>query len=334
MQYFKRYNNIAGWLVFAVALVTYVLTTEPTASWWDCMEFTATSYKLEIGHPPGAPLFMMIMRLFTMLSFGNPEWVGFAANLSSCVASAFCILFMFWTITRLARKMYGVENAPFDAENKTHVWTVIGAGLIGSLAYTFSDTFWFSAVESEVYALSSMFTALVVWLMLRWEEVADEAGSTRWLILIAYIMGLSIGVHILNLLTIPALVFIFYFRKTPKVTRKGVILALLASGGILLVVYKMIMPWTVNIGAWFDRVFVNTLGLPVNSGLVTWVVVLFAMVGLGVWITHKRGKVLANTILLCVGVILIGYGSYASVVIRSSVNPPMNSNRPDNASAC
>ncbi len=334
MQYFKKWNNLVGWLVFAAALISYVLTTESTASWWDCMEFTATSYKLEVGHPPGAPLFMMIMRLFTMLSFGNTEWVGFAANLGSCVASSFCILFMFWTITRLARKMYtkgldgnGVE---FDPANKTHVWTVIGAGIIGSLAYTFSDTFWFSAVESEVYALSSMFTALVVWLMFRWEEVADEPGSTRWLILIAYVMGLSIGVHILNLLAIPALVLMFYFRKSSRVTAKGVVLALIASGGILAAVYKMIMPWTVNIGAWFDRMFVNSLGLPTNSGMVTWVVVLFALVGLGVWITHKKGKVLANTILLCVGVILVGYSSYASVVIRSSANPPMNSNRPDN----
>ncbi len=208
---------------------------------------------------------------------------------------------------------------------------MIGAGIIGSLAYAFTDTFWFSAVESEVYALSSMFTALVVWLMFRWEEVADQPGSTRWLILIAYMMGLSIGVHILNLLTIPALVFIYYFRKTSKITGKGVLLALLAAGGILLAIYKMIMPWTVNVGAWFDRVFVNSLGLPVNSGLVFWVVALFALVGLGVWFTHKKGKVLANIILLCVGVILIGYSSYASVVIRSSVNPPMNSNRPDNA---
>ncbi len=331
MTYFNKWNNIAGWAVFAVALVTYVLTAEPTASWWDCMEFTATSYKLEVGHPPGAPLFMMIMRLFTMLSLGNTAWVGFAANLMSCTASAFCILFMFWTITRLARKMYGGGGPEFEGGNRTHVWTVLGAGVTGALAYTFSDTFWFSAVESEVYGLSSMFTALVVWLMLRWEEVADEPHSTRWLILIAYVMGLSIGVHILNLLTIPALVFIYYFRKYPQVTRKGVIYALLAAGGILIVIYKMIMPWTVNVGAWFDRVFVNSLGLPVNSGLVVWTLVLFALVGAGVWWTHRRGKVLANTILLCVGVILVGYSSYASVVIRSSVNPPMNSNRPDNA---
>ncbi|MDR2911822.1 MAG: DUF2723 domain-containing protein [Alistipes sp.] len=332
MNYFKKYNNLTGWLVFAATLMVYVLTTEPTASWWDCMEFTATSYKLEVGHPPGAPLFMMMMRLFTMLSFGDPAAVGFAANLMSCTASALCILLMFWTITRLAQKMYGRDGQPpFDPENRTHAWTTIGAGLMGSLAYAFTDTFWFSAVESEVYATSSMFTALVVWLMLRWEEVADEPHSTRWLILIAYVMGLSIGVHILNLLTIPALVFIYYFRKTETVTRKGVILALLATGGILLAIYKVIMPWTVGIGAWFDRQFVNAAGLPVNSGMVVWMVVLFAAVAAGVWITHKRGMALWNTVLLCVGVILIGYSSYASVVIRASVNPPMNSNRPDNA---
>jgi len=334
MDKFKRYNNIAGWAVFAISLIAYVLTAAPTADWWDCMEFTATSYKLEVGHPPGAPLFMMIMRLFTMLSFGHTEWVGLAANMMSCTASAFCILFMFWTIVRLARKMYGGANgAGFDAGNKTHVWTVIGAGAVGALAYAFSDTFWFSAVESEVYALSSMFTALVVWLMMRWEEVADEPRSTRWLILIAYMMGLSIGVHILNLLTIPALVLIYYFRKTERATWWGVVLSLGASLAILGVIYKMIMPWTVNVGAWFDRVFVNSLGLPVNSGFAVWVLLLFALVGTAVWVTHRRGKVLLNTILLCVGVILIGYSSYASMVIRSSANPPMDSNNPDNAYA-
>ncbi len=332
MNYFKKWNNITGWLVFAVSLTCYVLTTESTASWWDCMEFTATSYKLEIGHPPGAPLFMMIMRLFTMLSFGNPAWVGFAANLMSCTASAFCILFMFWTVTILARKMYGRGGSGFDRENKTHVWTVLGAGIIGSLAYAFTDTFWFSAVESEVYALSSMFTALVVWLMFKWEEVADQPHSTRWLVLIAYMTGLSIGVHILNLLAVPALVFIYYFRKTERVTWKGVVLALLATGGIVGAIYKVIMPATVSIGAWFDRIFVNGMGLPVNSGMVFWALALFALVGLGIWFTHIKGKVVWNTILLCLGVILIGYSSYASVVIRSSVNPPMNSNRPDNAS--
>ncbi len=318
MNNYKRYNNIVGWAVFAVALVVYVLTAEPVASWWDCMEFTATSYKLEVGHPPGAPLFMMMMRLFTLLSFGNPQWVGFASNLMSCVASAFCILFMFWTITHLARRM------------KADDWTALGAGVIGALAYAFTDTFWFSAVESEVYATSSMFTALVVWLMLRWEEVADEPGSNRWLVLIAYMMGLSIGVHILNLLALPALVFIYYFRKTQQVTWKGAFWALLAAGGIFLAIYKIIMPGVVGIGAWIDRVFVNSLGLPVNSGIAVWVLILFALVGAGVWFTHKRGKTVWNTILLCVGVILIGYSSYTSVVIRSSVNPPMNSNRPDN----
>jgi hypothetical protein len=330
MEYFKKYNNWTGWAVFAVALAVYVLTTEPAGSWWDCMEFIATSYKLEIGHPPGAPLFMMIMRLFTMLSFGDVYAVGLAANLMSCTASAFCILFMFWTITRLARKMYGKNGSDFDPANKTQVWTVLGAGIIGALAYTFTDTFWFSAVEGEVYALSSMFTALVVWLMLRWEEVADEPHANRWLILIAYMMGLSIGVHILNLLTLPALVFIYYFRKSSKITWKGVVAALLASGGILLVIYKMIMPLTVSIGAWFDRMFVNGLGLPPNSGMVFWVLLLFALVGAGVWLTHIKGRVVWNTILLCVGVILIGYTSYASVIIRSAVNPPMDSNDPSN----
>ncbi len=328
MNYYKKCNNWTGWAVFLAALAVYVLTTEPTASWWDCMEFTATSYKLEVGHPPGAPLFMMIMRLFTLLSFGHTEWVGLAGNLMSCVASAFCILFMFWTITRLARKMYGKDA--LAQPTKTQVWTVMGAGIIGSLAYAVTDTFWFSAVESEVYALSSMFTALVVWLMLKWEEVADEPRSNRWLILIAYMMGLSIGVHILNLLTIPALVFIYYFRKTETVTWKGVLWAALASAGILFAINAIIIPFTVSIGAWFDRMFVNGMDLPVNSGMVFWALLLVALVALGVWFTHKRGRVVWNTILLCVGVILIGYSSYASVVIRAAAYPPMNSNNPNN----
>ncbi len=328
MNYYKKYNNWTGWAVFVVALVVYILTTESTASWWDCMEFTATSYKLEVGHPPGAPLFMMIMRLFTLLSFGNTAAVGFAANLMSCTASAFCILFMFWTITRLAQKMYGKKG--FEQPTKTQVWTVMGAGIIGSLAYAFTDTFWFSAVESEVYALSSMFTALVVWLMLKWEDVADEPHANRWLILIAYMMGLSIGVHILNLLTIPALVFIYYFRKTETIIWKGVLWATLASAGMLVAINSIIIPFTVSIGAWFDRMFVNGMGLPVNSGLAFWALLLLALVALGVWFTHKRGKVLLNTILLCTGVILIGYSSYASVVIRAAAYPPMNSNNPNN----
>ena len=210
MNFFKRWNNLVGWAVFAVAAFVYLKTMEPVSSLWDCSEFIATSYKLEVGHPPGAPLFMMLARLATLFAFGNPDYVGVAVNAMNSIASAFCILFLFWTITHLARRLVDRNGGELTVVN---TWAILGAGIVGALAYTFTDTFWFSAVEGEVYALSSMFTALVVWLMLKWEEHADEPGSLRWIVLIAYLMGLSIGVHILNLLTIPALAFIYYFRS-------------------------------------------------------------------------------------------------------------------------
>ena len=227
MTSFKRWNNIVGWAVFAIAALVYLMTMEPVSSLWDCSEFIATSYKLEVGHPPGAPLFMMLARLATLFAAGNPDFVGMAVNGMNSIASAFCILFLFWTITHLARRLVTRDGSQLTRAN---VWAILGAGIVGALAYTFTDTFWFSAIEGEVYALSSMFTALVVWLMLKWEEEADQPHSSRWIVLIAYMMGLSIGVHILNLLTIPALVFIYYFRTTEKVTFKGIVYATLIAG--------------------------------------------------------------------------------------------------------
>lgn len=209
MNSYKRWNNIVGWIVFAIAAMTYLLTMEPSSSLWDCSEFIATSYKLEVGHPPGAPLFMLLARLATMLA-PSTYYVPHMVNAMNCLASAFCILFLFWTITHLARRILTRQGAELT---KANIVAVLGTGAVGALAYTFTDTFWFSAVEGEVYALSSMFTALVVWLMLKWEEQADQPHSMRWIVLIAYLMGLSIGVHILNLLTIPALVFIYYSAK-------------------------------------------------------------------------------------------------------------------------
>ena len=211
---FNKLNRWTGWGVFAVAALVYLLTIEPSSSLWDCSEFVATSYKLEVGHPPGAPLFMLLARIATMLA-PSPYYVPHMVNGMNALASAFCILFLFWTITHIARRLYTRGNQTLT---EAKAYAVLGAGAIGALAYTFTDTFWFSAVEGEVYALSSMFTALVVWLMLRWEEEAESSHSWRWIILIAYLMGLSIGVHILNLLTIPALVFIYYFRTTKAVT--------------------------------------------------------------------------------------------------------------------
>ena len=209
MQHYNRLNNLFGWLAFVVSAVVYILTIEPTTSFWDCGEFISSAYKLLVGHPPGAPFFMLLGRFFTLFA-GDPSRVALTMNVMSALASAFTIMFLFWTITHLARKVFidAVENA-----EPWRIIAVMGAGFVGAMVYTFSDTFWFSAVEGEVYALSSLFTAVVFWCILKWENVADEPHSNRWLILIAYLMGLSIGVHLLNLLTIPAIVMVYYFRK-------------------------------------------------------------------------------------------------------------------------
>ena len=326
---FNKWNNRIGWTVFALSAAVYLLTMEPSSSLWDCSEFIATSYKLEVGHPPGAPLFMLLARLATLLA-PSTHYVPHMVNAMNCIASAFCILFLFWTVTHLGRRLYTRgERSLSDNEART----VLGAGFVGAMAYTFTDTFWFSAVEGEVYALSSMFTALVVWLMLKWEEQADEPHSMRWIILIAYLMGLSIGIHILNLLTIPALVFIYYFRRTAQATLKGIFLAALVSGAILFFINGIIIPYTVYAGAMADLFCVNTLGLPVNVGMVLFCLALFGALAWGVWFTHRRGMVLANTLLLSTAMILVGYSSYASVTIRAAANPPMNSNNPSNPHA-
>ena len=326
---FKRLNRVVGWVVFAIAAIVYLATMEPSSSLWDCAEFIATSYKLEVGHPPGAPLFMLLARIATMFA-PSPHYVPHMVNAMNAIASAFCILFLFWTITHIARRLYQRNGATLTLGQAI---AILGAGVVGALAYTFTDTFWFSAVEGEVYALSSMFTALVVWLMLRWEEEADEPHAMRWIVLIAYLMGLSIGVHILNLLTIPALVFIFYFRRYQNITLKGVITVSLLAGAILVLINGIIIPYTVYLGSLVDVFFVNTLSLPVNSGIVVFVFAMFAALGYAVYYTHTRGYRLWNLLAVCVTMIMLGFSSYASVTIRASVNPPMNSNNPDNPAA-
>ena len=330
MTFFKRWNNITGWVVFAIAAMVYLMTMEPVSSLWDCSEFIATSYKLEVGHPPGAPLFMMLARLATLFAFGNPDYVGIAVNAMNSLASAFCILFLFWTITHLARRLVTRNGAELTRAN---TWAILGAGAVGALAYTFTDTFWFSAIEGEVYALSSMFTALVVWLMLKWEEQADQPHASRWIVLIAYLMGLSIGVHILNLLTIPTLAFIYYFRTTEKVTFKGVVYTTLIACAVLLFINNIIIPYTVWLGAQVDTLFVNTFGLPANSGMVVFALVLILGLGWAAWTAHRKGRVLLNILLLSTTMILVGFSSYASMTIRAVANPPMNSNNPNNPHA-
>lgn len=330
MNLFKRWNNFVGWAVFAVAAFVYLKTMEPVSSLWDCSEFIATSYKLEVGHPPGAPLFMMLARIATLFAFGNPDYVGAAVNAMNSIASAFCILFLFWTITHLARRLVTRNSGELSVAN---TWAILGAGVVGALAYTFTDTFWFSAVEGEVYALSSMFTALVVWLMLKWEDHADEPGALRWIVLIAYLMGLSIGVHILNLLTIPALAFVYYFRRTERTTVKGIVATFLVGCAVLVFINNLIIPYSVWAGAMVDVFFVNVLGLPVNSGLAIFALALIGGTGWLAWRAHRKGRVVWNTVLLCITMILVGYSSYASVTIRAAVNPPMNSNNPNNPQA-
>jgi len=324
MKNFRSYNILAGWLTFLVAAVVYTLTIEPTTSFWDCGEFIASAYKLEVGHPPGAPFFMILGRFFTLFA-GDAANAAQMVNMLSALASAFTILFLFWTITHLASRLL-IKNKEFTTGN---IIAVIGSGLVGALAYTFSDTFWFSAVEAEVYATSSLFTAIVFWAILKWENESEDKYANRWLILIAYLMGLSIGVHLLNLLAIPAIVFVYYFKKY-KVTKKGVFYALVVSGVLLGSIMYILIPGVVKVASWFDLLFVNGFGLPYNSGLIFYIIVLIGLITWGLHYTQRKKKVVYNTILLGITVILIGYSSYGLIVIRSSANPPMDQNNPDN----
>ena len=368
MKNFKLWNALCGWFVFAIAAATYLLTLEPTASFWDCGEFISSAWKLDVGHPPGAPFFMLMGHFFSLFAADTTQ-VAMCVNALSAMASAFTILFLFWTITALAKKLVQPDT----------LWkgiALLGAGLVGSLAYTFSDTFWFSAVEGEVYASSSLFTAVVFWLILKWDELADEEGSDRWLIAIAYLMGLSIGVHLLNLLTIPAIVLVYYFRKY-DFSWAGMCKAFFISCAILLVILYGIIPGFPTVAGWFELLFVNTLGCPFNTGLAVYIVLAIASLvwaiietnkdqskqriavactlafacsgaaflfekwwmGLGLsaglltFMLMKPNSISSrwlNTAMVMISVILIGYSSYAALVIRSSADTPMDQNSPDN----
>ena len=325
MKNYKLLNLISGWAVFLAAAIVYLLTIEPTASFWDCGEFISTAYKLEVGHPPGAPFFMLLGRFFTLFA-GGPENAAMSVNVLSALASAFTIMFLFWSITHLARKVVDKSNETLTPGN---VLAILGSGLVGALAYTFSDTFWFSAVEAEVYATSSLITAVVFWAILKWENEADQKHSNRWLILIAYLVGLSLGVHLLNLLAIPAIVFVFYFRKY-KTTPKGILSAALLSVIILLSIMYVIISGVVSLGAKFELLFVNGFGLPFNSGILFYILLLTGLIVFGLYYSHKKGKYILNTAILSVTVILIGYSSYATILIRSNADPPMDQNNPEN----
>ena len=399
MKQYKLVDNIFGWVAFIIAAFVYCSTIEPTASFWDCPEFITTAYKQEIGHPPGAPFFMLMGNFFTHFASDTTQ-VAKMVNTMSALLSAVCIMFLFWTITHLARKLI---IGDWKEMTTSKLIAIEASGMVGALIYTFSDTFWFSAVEGEVYAFSSAFTAVVFWLILKWEDHADEPHSDRWLVLIAYMTGLSIGVHLLNLLCIPAIVLVYYYKKVPHANLKGSLLALVLSFLVVVAVLYGVVPGIITVGGWFELFFVNVLGCPFNTGEIVYIICLVASVIWGIYetynaseknekkqniafvlgfgmlgipfygygwtavvcgiivlavlwlaLTYKRKKEVVtgvdevtgiakkkmqrvplvtarikNTALLCMLMLMIGYSSYALIVIRSSANPPMDQNSPE-----
>lgn len=327
MKDFKRINTYLGWFIFLIAATVYLLTMESSASFWDCSERITAAYKLEVPHPPGAPFFMLMGNFFTLFAGSNVTKVALAMNSMSALAAAFTILFLFWSITHLARKLVLKSG---QEHTQAQGIAILAAGAIGALAYTFTDSFWFIAVEAEAYATSSLFTAVVFWAILKWEDMAHEPHANRWLVLIAYIMGLSIGVHLLNLLTIPAIVFVYYFKKYEP-TRWGSLAAIGVAVGILGALMYVIIPGITMLAANFELLFVNGLKLPFNSGIIFFVFFIFALLGVGLWLTYKKKRVLLHSLLLGLTVITIGYSSYATLVIRAQANTPMNQNNPSTA---
>ncbi|MAO88106.1 MAG: hypothetical protein CL822_03940, partial [Crocinitomicaceae bacterium] len=319
---FDRLNNWTGWAVWALATLVYFLTVEPTASFWDCGEFIASAYKLEVGHPPGAPFFMLLAR-FLMIPMG-PDTAALAANMLSVLSSSFTILFLFWSITHLAKRLSGEQ----DPQGGTLV-AVLGSGVVGALAYTFSDSFWFSAVEGEVYALSSLFTALVFWAILKWENVADRPDSTKWIILIAYLMGLSIGVHLLNLLAIPAIAMVYYFRNY-DFSWKGLAITGAVSIALLGFVQEALIKGAVQLAGSFELFFVNDLGMGFNAGALVYLALLVALIVGLLMVSRQKGWWAVNTLTLGMAMVLLGYSSFATIMIRSAANPPMDENDPQN----
>ncbi len=326
MTSFRKINNLTGWILFIIATLVYALTVERTASFWDSGEFIAVSYKLEVPHPPGAPFFLLIGRLFSFLAAGDVYDVAYWINMVSVLSSGFTILFLFWSITLLSKKILKVEEGK---ETLYQTCLMMGSGIVGSLIYTFSDSFWFSATEAEVYGMSSFFTAFVFWAILKWELIENESAANRWFILIAYMMGLSIGVHLLNLVTIPAMGLIYYFHKH-ETTTKGIIATFLISGAIIVLVLVGIIPGIPSLAGSFEVFFVNNIGLPFGSGVIILSLLVIGGIVYGIIYSVKKEKPLLNTAMLCLTFILIGYASYALIVIRSNFNPPIDENNPDN----
>ena len=323
---YQRINNLVGWLIFLIASFTFISTIEPTGSFWDCGEFIATAHKLEVGHPPGAPFFLMLARVFILFGGDDVKMIPVMVNILSALMSAFTILFLFWTITALAKKLVLKKSAELTTDK---IIAIMGAGAVGALAYTFSDSFWFSAVEGEVYASSSFFTAIVVWAMFKWENASEEPHNLRWLILIAYLMGLSIGVHLLNLLTIPALAYVYYFKRY-TISTKGIIYTALIGTAILgFIQYGIILEMIALAGS-IDYLFVNGLGMPFGTGIIIYSIVIIGFLFWAYRYTRRKDMPIWNTAVLCVSFILIGYSTFAQIVIRSNANPPLDENNPEN----
>ncbi len=329
MKQYHLANNIIGWVIGLIACAVYIMTAEATASWWDCGEYISTAVKLQVGHPPGAPTFQLVGRLFSL--FSSPETAAHAVNVMSAVCSGLTILFLFWAITLLGKHLLPDQKNPSLKDWRT--WGVFAAGVVGSLAYCFSDTFWFSAVEGEVYAMSSFFTALVFWAILKWEEQSDDPHAMRWLLLISLLVGVAIGVHLLNLLTVPAIFYVVYFKKWPKTTWKGFIVTGVLSVITLGVILWGIIPGIVNVDSAVDVFFVNTLGLPFNSGTIFFFTLIAAAVVWGLWYTHKKQKPILNAAILSFAMLVIGYSTFFVLVIRANTNTPLNENAPKDAVA-
>jgi hypothetical protein len=325
---YTKYNNIFGWVVFAIAAFVYIKTIEPTTSFWDCGEYIATSVKLQVGHPPGAPLFQLLGNFFGNFAMGDLTQQAKWVNILSGLCSAFTILFLFWNIT-----YFGKRLAAFTGKEETDssVLAILISGVVGALAYTFSDTFWFSAVEGEVYAMSSFFTALAFWMITKWERESEKPTANRWLVLIAYIVGLSIGVHILVFLAIPAIVMVYYFKKWPTPTWRGFVIANVAAIGVLAIVFSAIVPFTLNMFGKLEIFFVNTLRMPFNSGTIFTVLLIAGASGFGLWKTKKMEKPYYHQAILSVLFVVIGYSTFVMLAIRSNANTPIDENNPEDA---
>ncbi len=316
---FSKRNTLAGWVVFAIALLVYTLTLEPTLSLWDCGEFLVSAYKLEINHSPGSPFFMLLGRLFSLFSFGHPEKAAFAINMVSAVSSAATVMFLFWTISWLILKIPG---------RKYPDGLVLAASGIGALAYAFTDSFWFSAVEAEVYALSSLFSAAILWAATKWEREADKPYSNRWIVLVFFLIGLSTGVHLLNLLVIPTAALIWYFRKY-NYSAKGLFVTIIASGAGILFLMKIFIPGILDLSKGLELLCVNNLHLPVNTGLMIYLGLIVALLAGGMVFSIKKNYQTLNLVLLCTFFLLIGYSSYVTTMIRSAANPPVDQGNPE-----